>query len=190
MCPGRWVAQRHCLHQHREAHARCQDPDAPLPAMSCSVLCCCIMAATCGSGHGQLVKRAGRCVRWVLRLVSMHALLKQWGLLMAGMYVFFMYQVTGNTDCRWPPHACRLGVQNLASTSSLWALCADLFDADAAARLFGFIGAGWSWPCHQTMQLGCSPLPTVSTRNLNAQLCVLRGRQKHFPAPAEDGPAR
>ena len=46
-----------------------------------------------------------------------------------------------------PPYALpclfpRLGVQNQASISSLWALCADILDAEAGTRLFGFIGAG------------------------------------------------
>ena len=45
--------------------------------------------------------------------------------------------------CHLPsPSPCRLGVQNQASISSLWALCADILDAEAGTRLFGFIGAG------------------------------------------------
>ncbi|GAX74732.1 hypothetical protein CEUSTIGMA_g2179.t1 [Chlamydomonas eustigma] len=35
-----------------------------------------------------------------------------------------------------------LTVQNQASISSLWALCADVFDAESGTRLFGLIGSG------------------------------------------------
>lgn len=44
-----------------------------------------------------------------------------------------------------------LTLVNLLATSTLWARAADAFDSNAAARLFGFLGAGATLGLHTSL---------------------------------------
>ena len=79
--------------------------------------------------HRQYSGLGGRCTSAPLHLAYPHVRLGE-------------QSPTATCSPSLPLSPCRLGVQNQASISSLWALCADILDAEAGTRLFGFIGAG------------------------------------------------